>query len=107
MLFNQGITLFLLITVPWHIAVQAKNPEFFYFYFIEQQFTRYLTNYAGRYKPFWFFIPIIIIGLFPWICFSGKQLNFIYLKAGKIATQKKNHYFYYYGPWLFLYFFAL
>ncbi len=72
----SGIVLFLLIVLPWHIAVQIKNPEFFYFYFIQQQFTRYLTNYAGRFKPFWFFIPIITIGLYPWICFLVQAIKF-------------------------------
>lgn len=72
----SGIMLFLLIALPWHIAVQIKNPEFYYFYFIQQQFTRYLTNYAGRFKPFWFFIPIIIIGLYPWVCFLVQAIKF-------------------------------
>ncbi len=85
----SGITLFLLITLPWHIAVQLKNPEFFHFYFIEQQFTRYLTNYAGRFKPFWFFIPIIIVGLFPWVCFLWQTIKFHFPKNWKDRYAQK------------------
>jgi 4-amino-4-deoxy-L-arabinose transferase-like glycosyltransferase len=65
----SGILLFLLIVVPWHILVQHKNPEFFQFYFVDQQFLRYATLIARRYKPSWFFIPVLIAGFLPWIVF--------------------------------------
>lgn len=65
----SGLLLFLLIAAPWHFLVQGANPEFFRFYFIEQHFLRYLTISAGRYKPDWFFIPILFLGFMPWIVF--------------------------------------
>jgi 4-amino-4-deoxy-L-arabinose transferase-like glycosyltransferase len=65
----SGILLFLIIAAPWHILVQLKNPEFFHFYFIEQHFLRYLTDYAGREQPFWFFSTVTLVGFFPWVCF--------------------------------------
>jgi 4-amino-4-deoxy-L-arabinose transferase-like glycosyltransferase len=64
-----GILLFLLIAAPWHILVQLKNPEFFRFYFIDQHFLRYLTDYAGRQQAVWFFPAVTLGGLFPWACF--------------------------------------
>lgn len=65
----SGILLFLVITLPWHLAVQIKNPEFFQFYFIDQHFLRYLTDYSQRKQPIWFFPLAVIIGFSPWICF--------------------------------------
>jgi 4-amino-4-deoxy-L-arabinose transferase-like glycosyltransferase len=70
----SGILLFLVITVPWHWLVQSANPEFFHFYFIEQHFERYFTMSAGRYKPVWFFIPIALLGFFPWILFLTQAI---------------------------------
>jgi 4-amino-4-deoxy-L-arabinose transferase-like glycosyltransferase len=64
-----GIALFLLIAAPWHILVQWANPEFFNFYFIREHFLRYLTKMHSRYQPVWFFIPIVLLGLFPWSAF--------------------------------------
>jgi 4-amino-4-deoxy-L-arabinose transferase-like glycosyltransferase len=61
-----GFLVFLAIALPWHILVQQANPEFFRFYIIDQQFIRYLTKAEGRYQPVWFYIPIIILGIFPW-----------------------------------------
>jgi 4-amino-4-deoxy-L-arabinose transferase-like glycosyltransferase len=65
----SGLILFLLIAAPWHILVQRANPEFFNFYFIHEHLQRYLTKVHGRYKPFWYFIPVLAGGLFPWSAF--------------------------------------
>ncbi len=71
----SGILVFLLIAAPWHILVQLQNPEFFHFYFIEQHFMRYLTDYAGREQPYWFFPLVTMVGFFPWIVFPAAALN--------------------------------
>lgn len=68
------ISIFLLVAVPWHMIVGHHNPEFYYFYFIEQHFLRYATNSVGHYQPIWFFIPALIFGLFPWIVFLPQSL---------------------------------
>ncbi len=68
------ILIFLAISAPWHILVQQHNPEFFYFYFIEQHFLRYTTKDIGHYQPMWFFIPYLILGFFPWIIFLPQAI---------------------------------
>lgn len=70
----SGLLLFLLIATPWHVLVQLKNPEFAYFYFIDQHFLRYLTLEAKRYQPFWFWVPIIAAGLLPWTTFLAQAI---------------------------------
>lgn len=70
----SSICIFLLITLPWHILVSLRHPEFFYFYFIEQHFLRYSTLEIGHYQPIWFFIPILMIGFFPWIVFLPQAI---------------------------------
>lgn len=71
--------LFLSITVPWHVVVSLKNPEFAWFYFIREHFLRFITMEHGRHQPFWFFIPVFILGAFPWVCYFPSIL-FSYLK---------------------------
>jgi 4-amino-4-deoxy-L-arabinose transferase-like glycosyltransferase len=65
----SGLILLLLIALPWHLLAGQANPEFFHFYFIHEHFQRYLTKVHGRYQPIWFFIPIVLLGLFPWSAF--------------------------------------
>ncbi len=82
-----GLLLFLLITLPWHLLVQMRHHEFFHFYFLEQQFHRYLTYSAGRFKGAWFFIPVLILGFAPWFGF----LIPAYIKTWVTSTRQFHH----------------
>lgn len=85
----SGALIFFAITVPWHVLVQQANPEFFHFYFLEQQFSRYFTLYAKRYQPDWFFIPILIAGFFPWVIFLFQALRHHWPKTWKDRIAQK------------------
>ena len=71
----KGILIFLLIVAPWHILVSLKNPEFAWFYFIHEHVLRLTTQVHQRYQPLWFFIPIFVGGLFPWIAFFVQSVR--------------------------------
>ncbi len=62
-----GLLLFLAIAAPWHVLAAQANPEFAHFYFIHEHFQRYLTTTHGRYQPWWFFVPVLVLGVLPWI----------------------------------------
>ena len=76
MYLPTGLALFLLIAAPWHLLVWRANPEFLNFYFIHEHFLRYLTKIHSRYQPVWFFIPIVLLGLFPWTAFLVQAIAF-------------------------------
>lgn len=77
--FNPlGILLFLALALPWHILASLRNPEFFDFYIVHEQILRFLTTVHKRAQPFWFFVPIILVGLFPWVGFLPKALKETY-----------------------------
>ena len=63
----RGVLILLAITAPWFIAVSWANPEFAHFFFIHEHFQRFLTKAHGRYQPIWYFIPILLIGMLPWL----------------------------------------
>jgi len=63
----SGLSLLLAVTAPWFIAVSLANPEFARFFFIHEHFERFLTKAHGRYQPIWYFIPILLIGMLPWL----------------------------------------
>jgi 4-amino-4-deoxy-L-arabinose transferase-like glycosyltransferase len=72
----SGILIVFLINLPWHLWVQLRNPEFFNFYFIQQQFSRYFTAYAGREQPLWFLPLVLFLGFLPWIFFLIQAIQF-------------------------------
>ncbi|HPD97380.1 MAG TPA: glycosyltransferase family 39 protein [Synergistales bacterium] len=68
-LYLPGIALFFLIGTPWFVLVCLENPDFFNFFFIQEHFLRYTTKMHGRFEPWWWFIPILLVGLIPWTGF--------------------------------------
>lgn len=62
-----GPLVFLAISAPWFVAVSAANPQFLHFFFIQEHFQRFTTQMHDRVEPFWFFVPILLAGLGPWL----------------------------------------
>ncbi|HVA55734.1 MAG TPA: glycosyltransferase family 39 protein [Gammaproteobacteria bacterium] len=61
-----GVLIFLVIAAPWYVVVSLRNPDFFYYFFVYEHFYRFLTPVAHRYGAWWYFIPILLLGLLPW-----------------------------------------
>lgn len=63
-----GISLFLLINLPWHIAMYKQyGYEFIWVYFILHHFERLVNaDVLGKTRPFLYFIPVFFIGFLPW-----------------------------------------
>jgi 4-amino-4-deoxy-L-arabinose transferase-like glycosyltransferase len=62
-----GLLLFFLITVPWFVLISLKNPEFPQFFFIHEHFQRFISKVHHREGPWYYFLPLLIIGIFPWL----------------------------------------
>jgi 4-amino-4-deoxy-L-arabinose transferase-like glycosyltransferase len=62
-----GVPLFLVVTVPWFVAVSARNPSFLEFFFIHEHFARFLTKVHKRTEPWWYFLEMLAIGCLPWL----------------------------------------
>jgi len=62
----SGLAVFLLIAAPWFYLVMKANPEFFGRFFIYEHYTRFTTKELNRYQPWYYFIPILLIGAVPW-----------------------------------------
>jgi 4-amino-4-deoxy-L-arabinose transferase-like glycosyltransferase len=61
-----GLLLFFAIATPWFYLVIKANPEFFQRFFIYEHFTRFTTKQLGRYQPWYYFIPVLLVGMLPW-----------------------------------------
>jgi 4-amino-4-deoxy-L-arabinose transferase-like glycosyltransferase len=84
----SGIALFLAIAAPWHILAAQRNDTWAQFYFVHEHWERFTTTTHGRYEPWWYFIPIVIFGLFPWMGFLPAALR--EALAGGWAKRKEN-----------------
>lgn len=55
-----------LFAAPWVWLVAQRNPNFAQFFFVHEQFSRFLTRVHMRYQPDWFFVPVLLLGYMPW-----------------------------------------
>jgi 4-amino-4-deoxy-L-arabinose transferase-like glycosyltransferase len=62
----SGLLLFFLIATPWFVLVIKANPEFFQRFFIYEHFERFTSKVHGRYQPWHYFVPILLLGMLPW-----------------------------------------
>ncbi|MBP0597006.1 glycosyltransferase family 39 protein [Herbaspirillum sp. LeCh32-8] len=63
----KGLLLFFAIATPWFVAVSMRNPEFPQFFFIHEHFQRFTTKIHSRTGPWYYFIPILVLGIVPWL----------------------------------------
>ncbi|MBU2027173.1 MAG: glycosyltransferase family 39 protein [Proteobacteria bacterium] len=70
-----GIMVFSVVSLPWVILVQRENPDFFRFFFIQEHFLRYATRIHQHFEPFYFYLPIILLGTLPWCAFLPEALR--------------------------------
>ncbi|MGH9558266.1 MAG: glycosyltransferase family 39 protein [Bryobacteraceae bacterium] len=61
-----------LVAAPWHLACLARNGEpFWRDYFWKQHVERFFTPVLQHEQPFWFYLPVILAGIFPWTPLAG------------------------------------
>ena len=71
---GKGLLIFFAVTTPWFVAVSIKNPEFAHFFFIHEHFERFTTNVHHREGAPWYFVPILLLGVLPWLTVTVASL---------------------------------
>ena len=62
-----GVPVFLAVAAPWFVAVSVANPDFLRVFFIEEHLDRYATSAFHRDQPFYYFVPVLALGVLPWL----------------------------------------
>jgi 4-amino-4-deoxy-L-arabinose transferase-like glycosyltransferase len=64
------IVVFCATALPWYILCALRNPNFLRVVIWQHNFQRYLTPIFEHRQPFWFFGPILLLAMLPWILFT-------------------------------------
>ena len=59
LLWPPAILAFLVVAVPWFWLMQQKFPGFFDYYFIHQQFERFVGESFNNPQPILFYVPVV------------------------------------------------
>jgi 4-amino-4-deoxy-L-arabinose transferase-like glycosyltransferase len=60
------VLVFLALVLPWFVSLCLRQPGFLYYGLVEESFNRFTTSSFHRSEPFWFYLPVLFGGLFPW-----------------------------------------
>jgi 4-amino-4-deoxy-L-arabinose transferase-like glycosyltransferase len=69
MLWLPGILLFCAIALPWYVAVQMRNPQFFREFILQHNLARFSSDLYHHRQPFWYYLPVTALALVPWTVF--------------------------------------
>ena len=101
--FPSGITIYLVVTLPWFLLMQKAHPDFLHYFFYVQHWDRFTDNNFNNLQPCWFFIEIILIGLLPWSLMAVTGLRHAFWKQpGRSRVQQRAMLFL--GLWVVLLF---
>jgi 4-amino-4-deoxy-L-arabinose transferase-like glycosyltransferase len=61
------VAAFAVCALPWYVLCTIRNGgEFLRVFFVEQQFARFSTAALQHVQPWWFYLPMMLLLLFPW-----------------------------------------
>ena len=70
----KPVLLFCVIAAPWFVIMCLREKEFFQFFFMDQHILRFITTKHKRSGPPYYFIPVLLGGLFPWSIFIPRAV---------------------------------
>lgn len=55
-----------LVALPWSLAVHAREPDYWNFFFWNEHVRRFAAEDAQHAQPFWFYVPVVLALALPW-----------------------------------------
>lgn len=85
----KAFVLFLLISLPWYVAqITINGYEFIEYFFIKHHFTRYTGVISGHKGPLFYYIPVLLIGFFPWIVYLPFSLKGVFESLKRLLKER-------------------
>ncbi len=73
----------IVISLPWVLAIHNHEPDFWRFFFWHEHIRRFAADDAQHTRPWWFFLPIMVVSSLPWAALLPATL----VQAWKNKTQ--------------------
>ena len=69
MQIGWGLLIFLAVAAPWYVLISLKNPDYLEYFLLKQNIGSFLSQQSRHPRPFYYYIPVLMGGLFPWSFF--------------------------------------
>lgn len=68
--WGKGLLVFLIIALPWFLAVAGRHPELLRYFVVRETVERVATDVHGRREAWWFFLAVLPAGCLPWVAMA-------------------------------------
>jgi 4-amino-4-deoxy-L-arabinose transferase-like glycosyltransferase len=97
-LWVPGILIYLAVALPWFVLVQMANPQFVRVFIFEHNLARFGTDMFRHKQPFWYFVPVLLAGLLPWVVLAVAS----FVRVVRSGIRERSRFELFFATWAIL-----
>jgi 4-amino-4-deoxy-L-arabinose transferase-like glycosyltransferase len=80
--WKRGLVLTLALGLSWFVVMVQIYPRLWDYFLGYELIKRFGSNAHGRSQPFWYFIPVFMVGFLPWVLFVPVMARRLWIRLG-------------------------